>query len=129
MIVDNSALVAILLGEEDGKHFAGALARAASPRMTAASWLEAAIVAGGRSAGRTERDFDELISDAGIEVVPVTHQLARDARAAWRQWGRGNHPAALNFGDCFSYALARERGEPLLFKGEDFARTDVERAP
>ena len=80
---------------------------------------------GGREAGA---DLDNFLAEAGVEIVAVTSDTARLAREAWRVWGKGNHPARLNLGDCFSYALARERGEPLLFKGEDFARTDVRRA-
>ena len=125
MIVDSSALIALLRQEEDADRVADALLHAAAPRISAANWLEAAIVAEARGGSASADDFDGLVSDAGLEVVAVTADLARRARVAWRRFGRGNHPADLNFGDCFAYALAQERGEPLLFKGEDFARTDV----
>jgi ribonuclease VapC len=93
--------------------------------MSAATWLETAIVVDGNSDPVLSGRFDDLIAAAGIDLEPVTADQVRVARQAYRDFGRGRHPAALNFGDCFSYALARTRGEPLLFKGEDFALTDV----
>lgn len=127
MIVDTSALIAILRAEPDAGRFAAALASTDEPkRISAASYLEAAIVI---DAGRdpvASGLLDELIARAGIVIEPVTADQARTARAAYRDYGKGGgHPAGLNFGDCFAYALAKARGEPLLFKGEDFARTDV----
>jgi len=128
VIVDSSAIVAIVRDEPEARQFATALADAERPRMSAANWFEAAMVAEAR-AGRLGSDrFDEVIALAGIEVVAVTPALAFRAREAWRSYGRGNHPAQLNFGDCFAYALAKDRDEPLLFKGADFARTDVKAA-
>lgn len=127
MIVDSSALLAVVLNEVDEEALARALLSASTLRMSAANWLETAIVLDRRSpAGATQ--FEDIVDYLGIEVVPVGIDLARRARQAYRDFGRGNHPAGLNFGDCFAYALAKERGEPLLFKGEDFANTDIEPA-
>lgn len=127
MIVDSSAIIAILRGEADAPAIAACLAGAARPAISAANWTEAAIAAeGGR--GSHGDDFDSFFGTFAIDIAPVTRELAAGARDAWRRFGRGNHPACLNFGDCFAYALARARNEPLLFKGEDFARTDIEPA-
>lgn len=128
MIVDTSAVIAILKGETDAPAIAACLAAAARPAISAANWTEAAIVADGDTRHGNDRDFDGFFDTFGIDIVPVTRDIAAEARAAYRRFGRGNHPARLNFGDCFAYALARARGEPLLFKGEDFARTDIEPA-
>ena len=126
MIVDTSAIVALVLGEADGPAIAAALASAETVRMSAASWLEAAVVLDGRRNPATSRRFDDLVAAIGVTVEPVTSAQAVEARRAYRDFGRGSgHPARLNFGDCFAYALARTTGEPLLFKGDDFGRTDV----
>ena len=128
MIVDSSAILAILNDEPDASPIKNALADASVRRMSVANALEVTIVAESRGGAAAAREFDRLMSRAAIELVPVTlRQLAR-ARLAWRRFGKGNHPAALHFGDCFAYALADVRGEPLLFKGDDFARTDIEAA-
>jgi ribonuclease VapC len=96
--------------------------------MSAASYLEAGIVADGSRNPVLSRQLDAVISDAIISIEPVTERQARIARDAYRDFGKGSgHPAGLNFGDCFAYALAKDRGEPLLFKGDDFSRTDVRR--
>ncbi len=127
MIVDTSAILAVLLGESDARRYANAIA--ASPcRIAASALLEASMVLESRGGQRTGDQLDVFLERAAIEVVPVTEELARAARRAWRRFGRGNHPAKLNFGDCFSYALAETTDEPLLFKGDDFARTDIRRA-
>lgn len=124
MVVDTSAIVAILLQENDAAHYADAIADADLVVMSAASYVELSIVALSRGArGRVE--LDGTLADAAIDIVPVTIDQARLAADAYDRYGKGRHPAALNFGDCFAYALARSRGEPLLFKGADFARTDV----
>jgi ribonuclease VapC len=126
MIVDASALIALLRGEEDAPRFARALAsRAEAKRLSAANFLEAAIVIDGSRDPIASRRLDELIAKAGIEIEPVTAEQAEIARAAYRDFGKGGRPAGLNFGDCFAYALAKATGEPLLFEGADFARTDV----
>ncbi|WP_327090590.1 type II toxin-antitoxin system VapC family toxin [Nonomuraea sp. NBC_01738] len=126
MIVDSSAIIAIITAEPNAFLFANALAASHAPRMSAANWLEASIVADGRADPVVRREYDELIAQAEITVEAVTAEQARIAREAYRDFGRGSgHPAKLNFGDCFAYALAKVTGEPLLFKGEDFPHTDV----
>ncbi len=127
MILDTSALMAIVLGEEEARPFLVAIRRAQSRAVSAATWLEAAIVSERRSA-EAAAAMDVALMRIGPEIVPVTADQARLARDAFRRFGRGRHPAKLNFGDCFAYALAIERGEALLFKGDDFARTDVKAA-
>jgi ribonuclease VapC len=122
MIVDTSALVAILRDEPEARRFAIALANAQERRMSAANFLEAAIVIDAVAS----RLFDDLLRESRIHIEPVTEEQARIAREAYRDFGRGNgHAAALNFGDCFAYALARTSGEPLLFKGRDFMHTGI----
>ena len=125
MIVDTSALIAILRDESEAKVFAEAIAAAAC-RMSAANFLEAAAVIDAARDPVASRRFDELLAAAQITIEPVTETQARIAREAYRDFGKGSgHPAQLNFGDCFAYALAKESGEPLLFKGADFHHTDV----
>jgi ribonuclease VapC len=124
MVVDTSALVAILLQERDAEIYADAIARAATAVLSAASYVELSIVALSRGA-RGRAELDAMLEDAAIEIVPVTIDQARLASDAYEQYGRGRHGAALDFGDCFAYALAKSRGEPLLFKGTDFGLTDI----
>lgn len=126
MIVETSALVAIFRGEPEADDFLRAIEAAQVCRLSAASYLEIGIVMdGGRSVDLGQR-IDDFLAAASIVIEPVTEAQARLARQAYRDFGKGGgHPARLNFGDCFAYALAREKNEPLLFKGEDFARTDV----
>ena len=128
MIVDSSAVLAVLFAEPDAARYARAIGRASSCRLSAAAFLETAIVAESRGGAVAGHDLDVFLERAGMELVPVTPDQAQAARQAWRRFGKGNHPAGLNFGDCFSYALAETAREPLLFKGEDFALTDVEAA-
>jgi ribonuclease VapC len=129
VIVDTSALVAILREEPEGPAFVRAIERTETRRLSAVSYMEAAIVIDSARDPVVSRRFDEFVQIAGLKIEPVTEAQARIARDAYRDFGRGSgHPAKLNFGDCFSYALARSRGEPLLFKGEDFVHTDVARA-
>jgi len=126
MILDTSALLAILRGEPEGPACARAIEKAASRRISAANYLEAAVVIDGSRDPVASRRFDELVQRAGLLVEPVTEAQARIARDAYRDFGKGSgHPAQLNFGDCFAYALARQTGEPLLFKGNDFRHTDL----
>ena len=126
MIIDTSALVAILRAEEDAREMAHAIERAESRRISAASYLEAAVVIDGSRDPVASRRFDELVSAADLIVEPVTHEQARIARDAYRDFGKGSgHKAGLNFGDCFAYALAKATGESLLFKGDDFGHTDI----
>jgi ribonuclease VapC len=127
MIIDASALVALVRDEPDAARFFRALSDPREPkRMSAANWLEAAIVIDGSKSPIASRRFDEAVAEVGIVIEPVTLEQANIARAAYRDFGRGSgHPAQLNFGDCFAYALAKSMREPLLFKGDDFAHTDV----
>jgi ribonuclease VapC len=126
VIIDTSALVAILLAEPEAEACAQAIADAANRRLSAVSFVETAVVIDNRGDPVASRRFDDLLREAAITIEPVDLEQAVIARAAYRDFGRGGgHPARLNFGDCFAYALARQRGEPLLFKGDDFAHTDV----
>jgi len=126
VIVDTSAIVAVLRDEPEGDRYLQAIHAAEVPRISAAAYLESAIVIDGTRDPVLSRRLDDLCRDAGIIVEPVTEPQARLARAAYRDFGKGSgHPAQLNFGDCFAYALAKETREPLLFKGQDFSRTDV----
>ena len=128
MIIDSSAVVAILSQEPDIDYFTGKIADAWPRRMSVASLLETTLVVEGRGGSSTSFDLDALLEQYEIELVPVDLEQAEAARIAWRRFGKGNHPARLNFGDCFSYALAKTTGEPLLFKGKDFSQTDIEPA-
>jgi len=125
VIIDTSAILAILLGEADATHYEEAIATAWPRRMSAVALLEAAMVVEGRGDAVAGQALDAVLEKASIELVTVTAEHAAAARRAWRRFGKGNHPAALNFGDCFAYALSEITGEPLLFKGSDFSRTDV----
>ena len=127
MIVDTSVLIAILKGEPEADQFATALANPKSSlALSAASYLEAGIVVDRNGNAALSARLDDLLKTFAIEIAPVTASQAKLARAAYRRFGKGSgHPAGLNFGDCFSYALAMVSGTPLLFKGTDFAATDV----
>jgi ribonuclease VapC len=126
VIVDTSAVLAILRDEPEAAAFARAIEAARQRRMSAANFLEASIVVDGSRDPIASRRFDDFVRDAQLDIQPVTEAQARIAREAYRDFGRGSgHPARLNFGDCFAYALARAAGEPLLFKGGDFGRTDI----
>ena len=126
MIIDTSALIAILRDEPDAKECALAIEKSKSRRLSAANFVETALVIDGSRDPITSRRFDDLIKEAQIIIEPVTEAQARIAREAYRDFGKGSgHPAKLNLGDCFAYALAKSFGEPLLFKGDDFSRTDV----
>ena len=125
MIVDTSALLAVLYQEEDALYFAEAIAAAPDPQMSAANFLEAAINVDMFGDAEASRQLDAFIRRAGIEITAVTFDQAQIARQAYLDFGKGRHSAGLDFGDCFAYALARETGEPLLFKGDDFRKTDI----
>lgn len=127
MIIDSSALVAVVRGEPGADRFFRALSGQREPkRMSAANYFEAAIVIDGARSPIASRRFDEAVAAAGIIIEPVDREQAEVARAAYRDFGKGSgHPAALNFADCFAYALAKAMREPLLFKGDDFSLTDV----
>ena len=126
MIVDTSALIAIIRQEPDARVYELALESSPVNRISAGTWLETTIVIDRIGDPLLSRRLDELLATARLHVEPVTPSQASIAREAYRDFGRGSrHPAGLNFGDCFAYALARESGEPLLFKGSDFGRTDI----
>jgi len=126
MIVDTSALIAILRDEPEARFCAMAIESATERRISAANLLETAVVVDGSRDPVASRRFDDLVREAGLIVEPVTEAQVRIAREAYRDYGKGSgHPAQLNFGDCFAYALARSTGEPLLFKGNDFSQTDI----
>jgi ribonuclease VapC len=125
VIVDTSALIAILRDEPDAEELLHRLLTDHAPRISAGTLLEARIVAE-RDGGAEE--LAELLSLADVEVVPVDERLVDVGKEGFRRFGKGRHAAGLNYGDCFAYALARALDEPLLFKGDDFSRTDVRRA-
>jgi ribonuclease VapC len=128
MIVDTSAIIAILRDEKDAPVFAKALQRAPVRRISAANYVEAGAVADANQDPVLSRRLDDLLREGAIAIEPVTVKQAEIAREAYRDFGKGRHRAGLNFGDCFAYALARVTGEPLLFKGNDFRNTGIEPA-
>jgi ribonuclease VapC len=128
MIVDTSAVLAILFNESDAQTYARAISEADACRMSAASFVEAAVVVEAQTRASGTRQFDAFFRRAGIVIEPVTEEQAHAARQAYTDFGKGRHAAGLNFGDCFAYALAKVTGEPLLFKGKDFKKTDVKAA-
>ena len=126
MVIDSSALVALLLLEEEVERLARAIA--ADPRrlISVFNWLETAIVIEAKKGEAGARELDLLLHRSQIEIVAMNPDQSDIARTAWRVYGKGNHPAGLNIGDCCAYALAQYSGEPLLFKGEDFSQTDIQ---
>jgi ribonuclease VapC len=125
MIVDTSAIIAILFNEDDAEIYARAITQADACRISAATFVETAIVVEAQTRNNGSRQFDAFIRRAGMAIEPVTEEQAHIARQAFIDFGKGRHPAGLNYGDCFSYALSKATGEPLLFKGRDFAKTDL----
>ena len=125
MVIDTSALLAILQDEPERSRFTAAIAEAAQRMMSAATLLEVAIVIEARHGVEGGRHLDLLLERAAVEIVAVDEEQVRTAREAYRRFGKGRHSAGLNYGDCFSYALAHVLGERLLFKGDDFAQTDA----
>lgn len=125
MIIDSSALICILLREPEALQFATAISRAGRLQMAAPTWLETAMVITMRKGETGFAALQTLVSEAGISIVPWDAELASIAYAAWLSFGKGRHPAALNMGDCFSYALAKQRSDLLLYKGNDFSKTDI----
>ncbi len=125
MVLDTSAILAVLLAEPDSARFETAVAQTASVLVSAGTYLEAAIVVEARFGEAGGRELDELLRRWSVTIEPVDADQVDIGRRAYRAYGRGHHTAGLNYGDCFSYALAIATGEPLLFKGEDFSRTDV----
>jgi ribonuclease VapC len=129
VIIDASALVAILKAEPEQETFVQIIARAGHCRISAATYLETAIVIDRARDPVASRKLDSFLVANNIAIAEVTAEQARIARQAYRDFGRGSgHPAQLNFGDCLTYALAKETGEPILFKGDDFSHTDLDRA-
>ena len=129
MVIDTSAIAAILFDEPDAAILEGKIADDPVRLMSAATFLEAAIIVEARLGDAGGREFDLWLHRAEIEILGVDAEQADLARRAWRRFGRGRHPAGLNYGDCFSYALAATSNEPLLFKGVDFTKTDVKACP
>jgi len=129
MVIDSSAALALLLQEDQAPLIARAFERETPRLLSAANLLEAAIVIESRKGEAGGRELDLLLYRAGIEVVGVDEDQAELARVAWRRFGKGRHPASLNYGDCFAYALAKSRRATLLFVGNDFAQTDIEPVP
>lgn len=128
MIVDSSAVLAVIFGEADAARYSDAMAGAEACRMAAPVWFEAAMVVEGRGGLAAAQRLDDFMAEAGMEIVAFTADHARAAQKAWRRFGKGRHRAGLNYGDCLSYALAQARREALLFKGDDFIHTDIEPA-
>ncbi|HEX6898770.1 MAG TPA: type II toxin-antitoxin system VapC family toxin [Thermoanaerobaculia bacterium] len=126
MVIDTSVLIAILLAEKDAEVLTQAIARDARRLVSAFSAFEAAAVIHGRKGSAGVRELDLLLHAFGVTVVSLDSDQALLARAAYESYGKGNHPAGLNLGDCCSYALSRSSGEPLLFKGDDFSETDLD---
>ncbi len=125
MVIDTSAVLAILHGESERRSFLQAIEAADSNRMSVASFVESSIVIESRYGTEGLRDLDRFISRAGIELIPVDREQGQLARSAFSRFGKGRHRAGLNYGDCFAYAAAMSLGEPLLSKGDDFIHTDV----
>lgn len=125
MVIDTSAFAAIFFHEPERESFRAAMLTAEVRLISAATVVETGLVIEARRGGGAGREFDLLCLQAGIKVVPVDAEQAELARSAWRRYGKGRHPAALNMGDCFTYALCKWSGEPLLAKGADFALTDI----
>ncbi len=125
MVVDTSALLAIFLAEPERKQFLEVITQGDTRYISAANVLETGIVLEARRGEAAGREFDLFLRQAKLEVVPVDSDQIEIARLAWRKYGKGRHAAGLNFGDCFTYALAKAMGEPILFKGEDFTHTDL----
>ena len=128
MIVDTSAVIAVLRNEGDASAFGEAMQRSSICRLSAVSYFEAGGVIDSNRDPVLSRRLDDLIREVRMRIEPVTPHQAQIARQAYRDFGKGRHKAGLNFGDCFAYALARDLDEPLLFKGTDFQHTDVEAA-
>jgi len=125
MVIDTSAMLAIFLGEPERQTFLQTIESAETRLISAATVLETGIVLEAKRGEAAGREFDLFLVRAGFEIVAVDGEQIEIARSAWRKYGKGRHPAHLNFGDCFSYALAKSLSEPLLAKGSDFASTDI----
>ena len=128
MIVDSSAVLAVVFQEDDAERFSRALTHADECRISAVNFVEASVVFDMQNKSRGPNRFDAFWRQAGISIEAVSEEQAHAARQAYYDYGKGVHPAGLNLADCFAYALAKVSGEPLLFKGNDFTKTDVESA-
>ena len=128
MVIDTSALLAIFLAEAERKPFLDQIIQAEARQISAANLLETGIVLEAKRGEAAGREFDLFVVRAKLQIVPVDAEQVEIARSAWRKYGKGRHPAGLNFGNCFAYALAKVSGEPLLAKGEDFSQTDIQLA-
>jgi len=126
MVIDTSALLAIFLAEPERQLFLNSILQSSRRLLSAANALETGIVLEAKRGEAAGREFDLFVVRAGLEIVPVDAEQVEIARSAWRRFGKGRHPAALNFGDCFAYALAHSTAEPLLAKGRDFTHTGLE---
>lgn len=125
MVIDSSALAAILFGEPERRSLIEAIEGAGERLMSVANWVEVSIVVTARHGADGDLLLQRFMERAGIEIVPLDLEQGRLARDAWQRFGKGRHPAGLNFGDCFAYALSQQRGQRLLFKGDDFSKTDI----
>ena len=128
MVIDTSAMIAILFGEPETESFVRALADDSKKMISAFNALESAIVIEARKGAVGGRELDLLLHRARIEIIPLNGDQMELALTAWRKFGKGNHPTSLNIGDCCAYALEKYSGEPLLFKGKDFSQTDIRMA-
>ncbi len=118
--------MAVVLDEPDSLAMLTAMSEVATRRISAGTWLEACLVVDQQRSPTATARFETLLSKLGLEIMPVTAEQAATARIAYERFGRGNHPAKLTYGDCFAYSLAKLTGEALLFKGDDFAQTDIQ---
>jgi ribonuclease VapC len=125
MILDTSAIIAVLFGEPDAEVYAAAIGTADPCRISAATFVEVGIVVDSQTKGHGSRSLDALLRRANVTIEPVTAEQAHLAREAYAEFGKGRHRAGLNYGDCFAYALAKVMDEPLLYKGSDFKKTDI----
>lgn len=128
MVIDTSVLIAILAQEDDAQRFSDAIEDSDARLLSAATLVEASVVVTTRFGVGGGTNLDALLQESRVEIVPFTEDHARIARDAFVRYGKGRHPAKLNFGDCFSYALAKASGHALLFKGDDFSQTDIRAA-
>ena len=126
MVLDTSAVLAIFLGEPERKQILDVIRQSGRRLISAASVLETGMVLESKRGESAGREFDLFVVQTNLDAIPVDAEQVEIARSAWRKFGKGRHPAALNFGDCFTYALAKWSGEPVVAKGQDFARTDLQ---
>lgn len=125
MVIDTSALLAVVFDEPEAERFAELIAASGTTLLSSVSWLEAGIVIEARKGRDAAGDYEALLAAGHVKIVEFAPSQAAVALEAWRRYGKGNHKAALNFGDCCAYALSKASGQPLLFKGKDFPQTDV----